>query len=71
MESEGLRLDSLWVLRIFSLSHACDKTKTSFSKTYCVPIINGFTSAIYNIFLTNQGAHSLSVILPTFLQYLP
>ena len=26
-ESEGLRLDSLWRLRIFSLSHARDKTK--------------------------------------------
>ena len=31
-ESEGLRLDSSWGLRIFSLSHASDKTKkTSFS----------------------------------------
>ena len=26
-ESEGLRLDSSWGLRTFSLSHACDKTK--------------------------------------------
>ena len=32
MESEGVRLDSTWKLRIFSLSHACDKIKTSFSK---------------------------------------
>ena len=31
-ESEGLRFDSSWGLRIFSLSHARDKTKkTSFS----------------------------------------
>ena len=30
-ESEGLRFDSSWGLRIFSLSHARDKTKkTSF-----------------------------------------
>ena len=26
-ESEGLRFDFLWGLRIFSLSHACEKTK--------------------------------------------
>ena len=32
MESEGLRFDSSWELRIFSLSHARDKTiKPSFS----------------------------------------
>ena len=31
-ESEGLRFDSSWGLRIFSLSHASDKTKkASFS----------------------------------------
>ena len=29
VESEGLRFDSLWGLRIFSLSHARDKTKKS------------------------------------------
>ena len=29
-ESEGLRFDFSWILRIFSLSHARDKTK----KTY-------------------------------------
>ena len=29
-ESEGLRFDSLWGLRIFSLSHARDKTKNIF-----------------------------------------
>ena len=30
VESEGLRFDSLWGLRIFSLSHARDKTKNIF-----------------------------------------
>ena len=30
-ESEGLRLDSSWGLRTFSLSHACDKTKKNLS----------------------------------------
>ena len=29
-ESEGLRFDSSWGLRVFSLSHACDKTKNIF-----------------------------------------
>ena len=29
-ESEGLRCDSSWGLRIFSLSHARDKTKNIF-----------------------------------------
>ena len=29
-ESEGLRFDSSWGLRIFSLSHARDKTKNIF-----------------------------------------
>ena len=29
-ESEGLRVDSSWGLRIFSLSHARDKTKNIF-----------------------------------------
>ena len=29
-ESEGLRFDSSWGLRIFSLSHAQDKTKNIF-----------------------------------------
>ena len=29
-ESEGLRVDSSWGFRIFSLSHACDKTKNIF-----------------------------------------
>ena len=33
-ESEGLRFDSSWELRIFSLSHTRDKTKTSFCKCY-------------------------------------
>ena len=28
-ESEGLRFDSSWGLRIFSLSHAYDKTKNT------------------------------------------
>ena len=31
-ESEGLRFDSSWGLRIFSLSHARDKTKNIFLK---------------------------------------
>ena len=30
-ESEGLRFDTSWGLRIFSLSHARDKTKKHFS----------------------------------------
>ena len=30
-ESEGLRFDSSWGLRIFSLSHARDKTKKNLS----------------------------------------
>ena len=30
-ESEGLRFDSSWGLRIFSLSHARDKTKNDLS----------------------------------------
>ena len=30
-ESEGLRFDSSWALRIFSLSHARDKTKKHLS----------------------------------------
>ena len=30
-ESEGLRFDSLWGLKIFSLSHARDKTKKHLS----------------------------------------
>ena len=47
------------------------RRKTSFSKKHYVPIINGFTNAIYNIFFTNQGAPSVSVILPTFFQCLP
>ena len=29
-ESEGLRFDSSWVFRLFSLTHACDKTKNIF-----------------------------------------
>ena len=29
-ESEGLRFDSSWELRSFSLSYACDKTKNTF-----------------------------------------
>ena len=29
-ESEGIRFNSTWRLRIFSLSHACDKTKNIF-----------------------------------------
>ena len=32
MESEGLSLDSLWELRIFSLSLACEKTKKHISQ---------------------------------------
>ena len=47
------------------------RRKTSFSKTHYVPINNGFTNAIYNIFFTNQGAPGVSVILPTFFQCLP
>ena len=30
-ESKGLRFDSSWGLRIFSLSHTCDKTKKNLS----------------------------------------
>ena len=30
MESEGLRFDSSWGLRLFTLSHACDKMKNIF-----------------------------------------
>ena len=33
-ESEGLRFDSLWGLRMFSLSHARDKTKNIFLYTF-------------------------------------
>ena len=29
-ESEGLRFDSSWGLRLFTLSHACDKMKNIF-----------------------------------------
>ena len=39
-ESEGLRFDSSWGLRIFSLSHARDKTKTSFCSVFlCLELI--------------------------------
>ena len=30
LESEGLRFDSSWGLRVFPLSHACDKMKNIF-----------------------------------------
>ena len=33
-ESEGLRFDSSWGLRIFSLSHAYDKTKNTKNKIF-------------------------------------
>ena len=37
-ESEGLRFDSSWGLRIFSLSHARDTTNTSFTSK--LPSVN-------------------------------
>ena len=38
-ESEGLRFDSSWELRIFSLSHARDNNKTSFLISYIANVL--------------------------------
>ena len=40
MESEGLSFDSLWGLRIFSLSLACEKTKKHISQHLVDIVLN-------------------------------
>ena len=65
-ESEGLRFDSSWGLRIFSLSHARDKTETTFlnlrmictwatriNKIFCRIVTLQRSSRLKNFFFSN------------------
>ena len=54
-ESEGLRFDSSWELRVFSLSHTREKMKNIFLYFFTELKTHHLSYSIYNFFSTCHG----------------